>query len=268
MNIPKPIIPKEHGAWAVLFVPMALGIIVGGRFSFEALCLALSALGVFMSYVPIHTILKEWVGIPQGDEKVRSSTLWGVVYLGLGALFIAPLLYSGYWLLIPVGIIGGLSYVANFFLTRYIAKSILSDLMAVLGLTLSAPSAYYMTIGSVDRTAITLWLFNFLFFGCSVFYVHMKIRASSLKKPELSFTEKLSVGKLNLIYHIVVLVIVSVLVFRHYSPQLIVIAFLPMVVHGIYGTLKLTGRVRFKNLGFILLGQSVLFGVLITVIGL
>lgn len=268
MNIPKPIIPKEHGAWAVLFVPMALGIIVGGRFSFEALCLTVSALGVFMSYVPIHTILKEWVGIPQGDEKVRSSKLWGAVYLGLGVLFIAPLLYSGYWLLLPIGVIGGLSYVANFFLTRYIAKSILSDLMAVLGLTLSAPSAYYVTTALIDRTAITLWLFNFLFFGCSVFYVHMKIRAISMKKPELSFVEKLSLGKLNLIYHVVVLLIVSVLVFWHYSPQLVVIAFLPMVIHGIYGTLKLTGHVRFKNLGFILLGQSVLFGILITVIGL
>lgn len=268
MNIPKPIIPKEHGAWAVLFVPMVLGIIVGGTFSFQALCLVLSALGVFMSYVPIHTILKEWVGIPQGDGKVRSSKFWGAVYLGFGVMFIAPLLYSGYWLLLPIGVLGGVSYVANFFLTRYIAKSILSDLMAVLGLTLSAPSAYYITTGVVDRIAVTLWLFNFLFFGCSVFYVHMKIRATSLNKPELSFVEKLSVGKLNLIYHVVVLVIVSILALRHYSLQLAVISFLPMVIHGIYGTLKLTGRVRFKNLGFILLGQSVLFGILIIVIGL
>lgn len=268
MTIPKPIIPKEYGAWAVLFVPMVVGIIISGKFSLQVLWLALSAFSMFMSYVPIHTLLRIWAGVSQRDEEIQISKFWGAVYLSFGVMFILPLLQNGFWLLLPIGAVGGISYTLNFFLTRLTVKSIASDLIAVLGLTLSAPSAYYIVTGVIDQTALTLWLLNFLFFGCSIFYVHMKIQAISLKKSKLSFIDKMSVGKLNLLYHISVLTIVILLMLQHYTPRLAVIAFLPMVVHGIYGTLKLKSSVRFKNLGFLLLGQSVLFGFLLCIVGL
>jgi len=112
----------------------------------------------------------------------------------------------------------------------------------------------------IDGRAVLLYALNLLFFGCSVFYVHMKIKAAAFCKREMRWGERFSVGRKNLIYHSVVAAIVGILVVMHIVPALAMLAFIPMVVHGIYGTIQLSGNVRFKSLGLILLGQAVLFG--------
>ncbi|MEW5798691.1 MAG: YwiC-like family protein [Bacteroidota bacterium] len=262
MSIPKPIITKEHGAWAVLFVPMIVGAAYANSFSWNIVWLALSALGAFLSYVPVHTLLRELIGISQGKEKRTAAEIWAAIYLGFGVLFIVPLLYQQLWLLLLIGIIGAASFFGNFLLTRKIQKSIASDLTAVAGLTLSAPSAYYVTTGMLDAKALVLWLLNVLFFGCSVFYVHLKIRVSGMRKDSWHLWDKLSVGWLNILYHVVVIILITMLVFYHLTPSTVVLAFLPMVIHAIVGTVKLSHRVKFKNLGFMLLAHSVLFGII------
>ena len=267
MKIPSPIIPKEHGAWAVLFVPMIVGASVADRFNLNAVFLGLSALAMVLSYVPMQTILRQLFTAPIGPDKLRPAIFWAMVYLGLGALFIFPLALQKLWLLAGFAILGGLFFLANFILTRRYAKTIFSDLIATLGLTLSAPSAFYVITGKLDQIAILLWLLNFLYFGCGMVYVHMKIRASVLKKPALSFGEKLGLGKLNLVYHAVVLAIALFLALKNFTSLFAVLAFVPMTIHAIYGTLKLSSAVRFKNLGLLLLAQSIIFA-LIFVIGL
>jgi nitrous oxidase accessory protein len=262
MKIPPPIIPKEHGAWAVLFVPMIVGAGVADRFSLNAIYLGLSALAMFLSYVPVQTILRQLFIAPQGPNKFRPAIFWATVDLTLGALFIFPLALQKLWLLAGFALLGGLFFLANFILTRRYAKTIFSDLMATLGLTLSAPSAYYAVTGRLDQNALLLWLLNFLFFGCGMVYVHMKIRASATKKPELSFDEILGLGKFNLVYHAVVLAIVGFLAIEKLAPLFAVLAFVPMTMHAVYGTFKLSGVVRFKNLGLLLLAQSIVFALL------
>ena len=135
--------------------------------------------------------------------------------------------------------------------------------MAVAGLTLSSPSAYYITTGLFDANTAVLWVLNFLFFGCSVFYVHMKIKVSALKKDRLPMREKLSLGRLNIIYHLFVVSVVIMLSLYHFTPLTATLAFLPMFIHAIYGTITLTGKIKFKRLGFLLLAQSILFGIVL-----
>ncbi|MGH7495298.1 MAG: nitrous oxide reductase family maturation protein NosD [bacterium] len=147
---------------------------------------------------------------------------------------------------------------------RYV-KTILSDLISVAGLTLSAPSAYYVATGKLDQTAALLWLLNFLFFGSGIVYVHTKLRAAALKKPHFSFGEKLRLGKLNLIYHLIVLVIVGILAVKNFTPLFAFVAFVPMTIHAIYGTVKLSSTVRFENLGLILLLHSFSFALLFAI---
>lgn len=264
MVVPKPIITKEHGSWAVLFVPMAVGAIIGGEFSSRVVLLALSSLFIFLSYVPVHTLLRDWLGTRQGEDKLHAAKFWALVFGGIGVVFAIPLLLEGYWLLLSIGFVGAFFFFGNFFLACSLQKTVVSDLVAMAGLTLTAPSAYYVATRELNQIALTLWLMNFLFFGCGVFYVHMKIRATSLKKSELSWIEKFSVGKMNLVYHIAVIGIVLALTIRHFTPQLAVAAFVPMTLHAIYGTLKLSNKVRFKNLGLLLLAQSVVFALILS----
>jgi hypothetical protein len=257
--IPVPLIPKEHGAWAVLGAPMLVGAIAAGRCTVELALLTTSALGVFMSYMPVHTILRHLFIQPKPAPKLSQALVWSAGYLGVGVLFMIPLLAQGFWLLLALGVPGVTSFVGNFLLTRRFPKTIPSDLLAVAGLTLGAPAAYYVTSGSMGMTAFFLWLLNFLFFGCSVFYVHMKIHASATKKPVFRLEERLLIGKLNLVYHLTVLLLVAVLSVEHYTPRFAVLAFVPMSLHSVYGTCTLSSRVSFKNIGLLLLGHCLVF---------
>ena len=262
-KLPPPLITKEHGSWAVLFVPMLVSVGVAGKLTFDLVLLALSALAVFLSYVPAQILLRYHTGTAQNEQKLTQARFWGPAYFLIAILFITPLLINGYLLLLGFGALGAISFLGNFYLVRTIAKTVASDLVAVAGLTLSAPSAYYVLTGTIERTAFVLYALNLLFFGCSVFYVHMKIRATSTKSPAMSWSDKLSLGKLNLFYHIAVVSLVALLAALHFTRIVALIAFVPMLIHGVYGTVNLTGRVRFKNLGLLLLGQSLLFGILL-----
>ncbi|MDZ7291213.1 MAG: YwiC-like family protein [candidate division KSB1 bacterium] len=263
MQLPPPFIPKEHGAWAVLFVPLLVGASIAGKFTLNVLLLALGTLAVFMSYVPAQTILRKLLVAPRSPERLLVAKIWTVVYLGVGALFMTPLLLQGLWWLLGIGVLSVIAFFVNFALTRHCAKTVLSDLISVLGLTLSAPAAYYTVTGKLDQTAALLWLMNFLFFGSGIVYVHMKLRAVAAKSREFSFGERLSLGKLNLIYHLVVLAIVAILAIQNFTPLFAIVAFMPMTIHALYGTLKLSSTVRFKNLGLILLLHALVFALVL-----
>jgi hypothetical protein len=266
MKLSQPIITREHGSWAVLFVPMIVGISYADNATLNNLWLACSALGVFMSYIPVHTMMRELGGQPQGKEKLYASELWGSIYLLVGFFSILPLFLQGYLHLITFAMLGSAAFFGNFFLTRSGNKSIVSDLTAVAGLTLSAPSAYYIAVGSLDIHAFVLWMLNFLFFGSSVFYVHMKISVVSLKKEHLQFSERMSLGRLNIVYHIIIISIVVVMSLYNLTQLTVSLAFIPMIVHAVIGTVKLSSKVKFKKLGYLLLAQSIFFGLALSII--
>jgi hypothetical protein len=264
MKISKPIFPREHGAWAVLFVPLTIGIAAAGKFNPMVVLLALSALWLFLSYVPVQAVARRYLGSARDGDELQSAWFWAIAYLLAGALFILPVLATGFWLLPPIGVVGWLFFLVNFLLTLRHPKTITSDLAAVAGLTLSAPSAYYVATGNLSPPAVSLWVLNFLFFGSGVFYVHMMVRARGLKKARFSLVEKLKLGRLNLFYHVIVVTIVVVMTLGHFTIQLALTAFIPMILHAVIGTAKLSSDVRFKNLGFLLLAQSAVFAMLLS----
>ncbi|MGH7599442.1 MAG: YwiC-like family protein [bacterium] len=165
MKIPPPIIPKEHGAWAVLLVPLLVGASVADRFGLNVLYLALSALSGFMKLCARANDSAPFFVAPQGKEKLQAAIFWSGGCLGIATLFILPLFLQKLWMLLGIGMVGMISFFGNFILVRRYTKTILSDLISVAGLTLSASSAYYVATGDLNQTAALLWLLNFLFFG-------------------------------------------------------------------------------------------------------
>jgi hypothetical protein len=263
-EIPPPLITREHGSWAVLIIPMLVSLAVVGRWKGDFAWVVLSAFGVFLSYVPAQLLLRHYTGSVQRVEKLYQAKVWGAVYAIVSLGFASVLLLKGYVFLLAIGAAGILSFIANFYLAKEYSKSIFTDLIAVAGLALSGPSAYYVLAGEIDRRAVSLYILNVLFFGCSVFYVHMKIRASATKKREMGWRERLSLGKINLLYYVAVATIVEILAALHCTPIIVLVAFVPIIVQGLYGTINLSSNVRFRNLGLILLGQSIVFGMMLS----
>ena len=221
---------------------------------------------VFMSHPPLQTVLREFSDSPHQREKYAQARFWATAYLALALLFIFPVLLHGYIRLIPIGLVALASLAGNYFVTRNSPRTIPGDLIAVIGLTLSGPAAYYVLTGTFDRQSFILWIFNFLFFGYSVFYVHTKMKASALKKAVLSIHEKLLCGKYLIAYNAIALSVLLFLFLDHITAEYSLLAFVPMTTHSIYGTIKLSGRVRFRNLGYALLCQAVLFMILVGIL--
>ncbi len=264
MSIRGLIIPKEHGAWAVLLVPMIVVSCVVETFSLNLMLLAGSTLAMFMSSGPVQMILRNRLAGSLESEKLRDAKFSAGLCLLASLILATPLLLQRFWLLAAFGFLAAVSFFLSFFISKGTHKSIRSDLLAVFGLTLSAPSTYYLLQGTIDSLSLELWLLNFLFFGSSVFYVHMKIAATKFREFELNASQKLLLGKMNLVYHVVVLAIITTLVALNYTEELAIGAFAPILIHSIYGTVKLSTKVSFKRLGFLLLGQSIVFGILVT----
>ncbi len=263
MQIPPPIFTREYGAWAVLLVPIITGIGVAGEIGFDHLYLVGSSVFCFLSYTPAQIILRYGSRDSLDRAQFRGAILWGTLFLILGIAFAAPLLGKGYFILILMGLVASVLFVANYLLSRRYGKSLPADLVGMLALTLGAPAAWYIGYGSWDARIPLLWLLNFLFFASGAFYVHMKMGVLGMKERVLTISERIEVGYQNLLYHFLMLVVLAVTVSVTSSPGSLLLAFVPITIHAVYGTLTLSARVSFKRLGLILLGHSVVFSFLL-----
>lgn len=253
----KPVVPKEHGAWAVLLVPVAVSAVIAERVTLDFFLLTASVLSLFLAYYPLQILLRG----RSGDSRSR---FWAAVYVVTGLVFSVPLLVRGFLLLIPIAVLAAGCFLLSVRLGRGNPKSAGADLWAVAGLTMGGPSAAYVLGNSLDLDAVLVWILHVLFFGSGVIYVHMKLKAAGLKSVQLDFRQRVGLGALNLAYHAFVIAVASVLVVTQYTPALSLIAFIPITVHAVIGTAKLSPTVRFRNLGFLLLAQSLVFGIILS----
>jgi hypothetical protein len=245
---------------------MAIAASTVGAFTVNAGLLVVSALGVFMSYAPLTALMRELMVGSHDREHLVARTLWGFIYLAGGIGAALPLMQQGLWMIVPLGAAALLLYFTNFLLTRTHQRSVLTDLVAVAGLTLGAPAMYYVLTRTLDVHAWILYSVSFLFFGSSVVYVHFKIQATRGKKSDWTLSERLHAGRLNLAYHAFVIAIVLALSLYKLTPATAVLAFVPITIHACYGTYRLSSRVSFPRLGFALLAHSIGFALLWTII--
>ncbi|QTM98346.1 hypothetical protein ERJ70_02850 [Sediminibacillus dalangtanensis] len=164
----KKLLPKQHGAWAMLIIPFFLGSIAG-RFTFWHIPLFLGWLCLYLSSYPFIMVFKK--------KRNNSHYKKGAILFGLAALlFLLPVLWTE-WRLIFFGI----SMLPLFWINIYFAKqkkerAFLNDVVAVVTFCIGGLASYFLGTGTIDQTAIVLAAYNFLFFFGSIFYVKTMIR--------------------------------------------------------------------------------------------
>ena len=110
-----------------------------------------------------------------------------IIYMALAAVFGAPLvLFCKLFWLIPLG----MATLCLLFLNAQQAvrredRTIGGETMAILGLTLTAPTAYYTASGDLDATALRIWLMCALYFTSSVFYVKLRVHSLNRRMEEV-----------------------------------------------------------------------------------
>ena len=251
-------LPKEHGAWVMLYVPFVVGALVAGSLSWRVLLLLLSITFVFIAR---ESLLAWWRARHRGQDKPEAMRLM-LCYFGLASLFGAPLIFVWHlFLLAPMGLLTALLLVLNAEqAVRREDRTIGAELLAILGLTLTAPAAYYVARASWEITALWLWALSALYFASSVFYVKLRVHAINPRKEQ----ESRSVWRRCALYHVFLLAALLVLALMGSLGLLAVIAFAPVLARTFRHLFKPGERLNLRRIGVLEIIYSLIFLAFIT----
>lgn len=257
------VIPREHGAWGMLLVPLATGAIAAARSGVNGSALTLfvaAALSLFWLRTPVES----WLGTsPIKAHNAHERTVVLRTILGIGALAllsVAALLWSGNRGLIVIGAIAALAFAAQAGVKKLGRKGRMpAQIIGAIGLTSTAAGAYYVATGRLDRIAVALWVGNWLFAADQIHFVQLRIHSSRAS----SFEEKVQQGLPFLLSQIALIAVVLGACRFSFFPGAAAVAFLPVLLRGTLWFVRKRQPLDVHKLGFTELGQSLLFGVLL-----
>lgn len=183
------VIPKQHGAWGMLFVPFIVGASLSG---WKLLHLA-ALIGWLFLYLAIYPLLLA----VKTKQRRRMHLMWAGGYaVGAALLLAAPIAARPQLLLYGIVMLP-LFAVNVWYARRNKERAFGNDSAAVASLCLGGPAAYMIGTGELySDTALMLWTVFVLFFIGSIFFVKTMIR----QRGNMAF-RLLSWG-----YHIAILV--------------------------------------------------------------
>ena len=163
-----PPLPREHGAWAWLLLPLVAGGAAAGSVNAPLVLLAAGSLAAFVGRAPLEQALRR-------PAQRRGYLAWAGLYALTALLALSPLLfYYHRWGLVAVGAAGAAvalpALLSRRLRYRWRAQG---ELLVVAALSLLAPAAYYAATGDFDGETAALWLPPALYSAGSVFYVRM-----------------------------------------------------------------------------------------------
>jgi hypothetical protein len=259
------VVPREHGAWGMLLVPLvsgaAVGLLAGGRVV-PVLLLTTAVLALFW----LRTPLESWLGTGavraqtlEERQLVRNFTLplATIAAVNLSALFWQGKNRGLMWL----GLIAGAAFVAQLLLKKMgRATRVAAEMVGALTLTSTASAAYYVATGRLDARAWVLWMVNGLFAANQIHFVWLRIRGARAA----GWSEKLTVGWSFLAGQILLGGTLALAYHFRWLPELTLMAFAPVLFRGFIWFAKRPQPIVVRRLGWTELAHAVVFGVLLT----
>jgi hypothetical protein len=225
----RPPLPREHGAWGILLVPFATAIGVAGRWNWPVTLLLVSVLAFYVARTSWLKRQWRWVA--------------GLLTLSVAAALPLVVAWKMWWL--PV-----FAVVALPVAVRPTGRSTGGQLAGAVGLTLTAPAAWYVATGRLDGMAAGLWGANAAYFAGGVLYVRMHLEAAR-RLP--------GARTVNVAYHAVLTGFVLALGIAGVISWGVAAAFAPAVVRALIGSWRLGPELRLKRLGWTEVAHSVVF---------
>jgi hypothetical protein len=238
----------------MLLGPSLIGVVAAGRWNLPSFLFIFVALSLYLARYPLVLwVRSRFERFPQGGLFTFVSSL------GLGLLLGGLLVFTyGLYLMPLLGLVGGGLLVFHLVLVRYRReRTWAGEFLGIGTLALSAPAAYYASTGILSVSAFLLWILSIAYFGTTVFYVRMRLAYSSTRTKPRGGGQRLVLPLA--VYQAAVLGSVSLVSSLGLLPPLTPLAFLPIAAQVAVGTMYRKRGLSIKRLGFILLGQSVAF---------
>ncbi len=227
------IIPREHGAWGLLLVPMITGAGVAFReciHIFPLILLSAAALALFWLRTPAESLLGTSAMRAQTSAEARTVKLAIALLGGIAAIALCGLLWAGknssLW---PLGAVAAAAFIGQALLKRLGGHARMwSEMVGTIGLTAAAPAAYYVITGSFNATAWMLWLANILFAGDQIHYVQLRLHTAKVE----GFRAKLSQGWAFALGQGLMTAMLTLACMSRLMPAIVSLAFAPLLFRG------------------------------------
>ena len=257
------IVPREHGAWGLLLVPMITGAGVAfhqASHIFPLILLSAAALSLFWLRTPLESLIGTSAMRAQTTEEAHTVRSFIVLLAAVAAVALGILLWAGrnadLW---PLGIAVGVCFAAQALLKKLGRRArMLSQLVGTIGLTAAAPAAYYVITGEFNTTAWMLWLANLLFAGDQIHYVQLRLHTARVE----GFRNKLAAGWVFAAGQALMTATLTVVCMARLMPPLASIAFAPLLFRGWFYFVAEPAPLVVRRLGWSELKHATAFCVL------
>jgi hypothetical protein len=242
----------------MLCAPFLAGVLVAGQ---PSLAVLLAALSVTLFFVARESLVTWWRSYRRGFDSRRAGTGAAACLLLAGVTGIPlVLIYRLVWL-VPMAVFAFLLVAINAEqAVRRRDRTIGAEVLAVVGLTLSGPVAYYASVGRVDGRAFWLWGSSAAFFASSLFYVRLRVHNTRVSGGRARTGIKLRCA----LYHALLLSGLLGIWLINGQSVLVVFAFAPIVVRAAWELARPGRKLNLKRTGILELVYSVAFTALIS----
>jgi hypothetical protein len=257
------IVPREHGAWGLLLVPMVTGAGVAFRESSHvvpALLLLVAALALFWLRTPLESLLGTSAMHAQTAAERRSVAIVIGVLGTVAALALGSLLWAGQnSFLWPIGAVAGAAVIGQALLRKLGRRTrMLSEIVGTIGLTASGPAMYYVITGNFGLTAWVVWAANLIFAGDQIHYVQLRLHTVRVE----GFWNKLKRGWAFAAGQLLMTAALTIACLSGLIPAIASIAFSPLLFRGWFYFIQEPGPLAVRKLGWNELTHAVAFCVL------
>ncbi len=260
------IIPREHGAWGLLLVPLLTGMAAGITSAdqiWPSLMFSVAALSLFWLRTPVQSLLGTGSLRASTSREWQTSLLLSLFLVAASAACLMELMWNGRNReLLVMGVIAALAFAAQSVFRKFGRRlRMAAQLVGAIGLTCTAPASYYISSGHLDRRAIILWTATWVFAGNQIHFVQLRIHSAHA----VGFPEKFSQGKAFFLAQPLLLAILVFGSFRRFIPPLVIIAFIPVLARGMRWFFQAPEKLDIKSVGWSEMKQGAIFGVLLAI---
>ena len=260
------IVPREHGAWGLLLVPLFTGVAVGftsPQGFWRLLLFVAAAVSLFWLRTPVESLLGSGPMTAHPSGERRAVFLASVALAVAAGACLTALMWGGrYSKLLLIGTIAASAFVVQTVLRRLgRGMRMISQLAGAIGLTATAPAAYYLGNGHLDSRGLVLWAANWLFAGNQIHFVQLRIHTARAN----TFREKFDEGRFFLLAQTLLLAALALASLLHRIPPLIILAFAPALVRGTRWFIRGPDQLDMKRLGWSEMKQGAAFGILLAI---
>ena len=258
------IVPREHGAWGLLLVPLFTGVAAGFASAYRIwplLVFTIVALSLFWLRTPLESLIGTGAMTAHTWRERRTAIIASALLVLVSVVCLANLMWKGRDLeLLLLGAAAAFAFVIQGVVRKLGRMARMpAQLIGAIGLTCTAPAAYYIGTGRLSERAFVLWAVNWIFAGNQIHFVHLRIHAARAA----TFSEKFARGRIFFLAQPVLLAALTFASLWRVIPPLAVIAFIPALVRGTQWFLRKSEALNIKGLGWSEMKHGVVFGILL-----